>query len=395
MEKFIARYTTEKGIQKSFSFDKSRYNKEQAEEALKSKGIQNFFFFFEPSEPVPFGENGVHFQGDIGFDITMNNLLPYVEQGKDIYLDSFGGDLFEGWKIHDAIKETGKNPKIVGLGTVASSAVQILLSTPNRELTPQSRMLIHNPWAYEMGDDEQMQRMANKLRGEKQRLAEFYAGISGKPIDEILALMKEERFMYSDEAANYNFINNNNENEEVMNEEQKEQLNSISKAFNTLKNIFIKPEIQNIVIQDVNGVEIDFGETVETMEQISVGSNATIDGAPANGEYVLQDGTVYVFESGELMEIKEPEAGEDEDVEALKAENESLKEQIADMENKVSEKEQLVNKLQDERVKLESDFTKVSKDFENFKNQFSDEKQDMNTPGEEQKEKKKFSYKRN
>jgi ATP-dependent protease ClpP protease subunit len=395
MDKFIARYTDEKGIIRSFSFNKSQFNEERAEEYLNKKGIQNFLFFFEPNEPTQFGENGIHFKGEVGFDITMDNLMPYVDAGKEIILDSFGGDLFEGWKIHDAIKLSGKNPKITILGTCASSCMQILLSSDNREMTPQSRLLIHNPWTYEVGDDEQMQRVANDLKVEKDRLAKFYSNISGKSNDEILAIMKEERFMHIDESIEMNFVNNENveiKESEEMNAEQEKTLNSISEGLKNLKNLFVKP-VKNVLVQDVNGTEIKFDDKVETVEQISVGDEATVDGSPANDEYVMSDGTVNVFEKGILTEIKEPESQEETENNALQEENEELKNSIVekdkllnDLKASIVEKDKLLNDLKAKSDEFESKYNELSNQFNEFKNRFSDEKEEIKVPEEKEKQ---------
>jgi len=397
MNKFIARYLDDKGLQRSLLFDKSRYNKEQAEEILNKKGIKNFLFFFEPVEPTPFGENGMHFKGEVGFDITMDSLLPYVDMGKEIVIDSFGGDLFEGWKIHDAIKLSGKQPKITVLGTCASSCVQILLSTPNREMTGQSRLLIHNPWTEEMGDDEQFQKTANELRTEKNRLASFYSEISGKSIDDILAIMKEERFMYVDECIAMNFINQTEIKNEEMNAEQEKELKTIGDKVNdtlaVVKNLFIK-SVKNLVVQDVNGDGLDFGDEIETVEQIAVGNTATVNGEPANKEHVMPDGVIYVFEAGTLMEIKEAEAEGNDEVEALKQEVEQLKQENEQLQNSYSTKEKEYNDLKANSNTLESNIKDIETKFNEFKNRFSNEKEEIKVPEEKNTGKKSFTYKK-
>jgi chromosome segregation ATPase len=135
-------------------------------------------------------------------------------------------------------------------------------------------------------------------------------------------------------------------------------------------------------------MEIDFGDEIETAEQIAVGATATVDGSPASGDYVLPSGEVYVFESGSLTEIKpvEEEGEENEEVEALKAENEQLKEQIADVQNKLdtvtNEKNELDTKFSD----VSSNFDSIKNEFEAFKGKFSNEKPEVVIPsGEEDK----------
>jgi hypothetical protein len=145
MDNFIARYE-DNGIKKSIFFDKILFNEAKAEEWLNNNGIQNFLFFFEPEPPKPIGENSMLFKGEVGFDITMDVLLPHMTAGKVIILDTFGGNNWEAMKIYDAVKGLDINPSIGVLGTCASAGMQILLSTSNRWITPNSRGLIHNPW---------------------------------------------------------------------------------------------------------------------------------------------------------------------------------------------------------------------------------------------------------
>ena len=90
--------------------------------------------------------------------------------------------------------------------------------------------------------------------------------------------------------------------------------------------------ILNKVIQDATGAEIDFTELPDD-GVIEVGAIATINGKPAQGEYLLPDGFTYVFEAGELVEIIEPE--EDAEAAALRAENKALKRQLTTIKSEV------------------------------------------------------------
>ena len=368
--------------------------KKSASKWLNKNDIKNFLFFFEPYEPVSFGDNGMMFKGDVGFDITTNSLLPQIEAGKDIYLDTFGGDLYEGLKIHDAIKELKTNPHIEAMGTVASSGVQILISTENRYMSANSRLLIHNPWTVAIGDDAELKKEAGELETEKLNLAKLYSNISGKSIDEILDIMKQERFMFLEEARNLNFVKaktvskeleTNKKDDEMENKEVEKKIGLIENMLNKVMRV-LSPS-QNIIVQDVNGVEIDFPE-LETAEQIAVGTTATIEGAPANGDYVLASGETYVFESGSLTEIKEAESEDEpealteeitQEIEDLKTENNILKE---DIEAKKTELQNVV-----------SNVAEIQKELNDFKNKFSSETPEINIPViEEKKTAGKFAY---
>ena len=398
MNRFKATYKDENGRQAAFIFDSTIFNKESAEEFLKSRGVQNFFFFFEPSKPVPFGENGVKFSGDVGFDITENNLIPVITEGKDIVIDSNGGDLWESWKIYDSIKALNLNPSIGVIGTCASAAMQILLATENRWVSENSRGLVHNPTIRVIGDDYELRTRANGLEKERLRLANLYVQVSGRELSEIVDLMNAERLLDSDEMLAYNFAKSKikdfnfstNINNNEMNEEVKKEMNLLQATLARVLNFLMPPK--NIVLQDANGAEIDFGAEVETAEQIAVGLSATIDGAPAEGSHVMPDGRTFVFEAGVLTEIQEAQAGEGEEMEALKAENEGLKKQLAEVQNSLKASRESEKAV---KAKAEQEVKNIAEMFDAFKTKFSGEKPEDNLPPEtpEGEPKKKLNFK--
>lgn len=339
---FIARYE-ENGVKKSYLFNKSKFNQEQAEQWLQAKGIKNFWFFFEPSKPTQMGQNTFMFKGEIGWDITFDILLPYLEADNDLIVDSFGGDLWEGLKIYDGIKALGKNPNIGILGSCASATTFMVLATENSWISPNSRFLIHNPWCWEAGDDEAMQRMADELKKEKLNAAQLYADHTGKTLEEMVALMKAETFLNATETKAYGFV------KEIKNETNlipKAMIENVTKEemdgmfdnfFNKIKSFLPGAKHKALVLKDANGVDIDFGESVTTIDEIEVGlTGVTVDGSAAEGDYTMPDGRVFTFTAGELTAITEPAGDEEMDAlreenETLTTENESLKEEVSNL----------------------------------------------------------------
>ena len=400
MNKFIARYTDDKGISKSVVFDSNIFDKEKAIKYLNNGGVKNFFFFFEPYEPVKFGDNAYLFRGDIGFDITTEKLIPYIQAGNEIILDSFGGDLWEGLKIFDAIQAMDNKPTVGVLGSCASAAILPLLAVPieNRWMSANSRFLTHNPWTCACGDDEELKKVANNLEKEKIKLANLQANITGQDVESILQLMKEERFLNFEEAKKYNFVNKSNnkfnkKDDDMNNEEVNEKLSGLETMMNGIKAAISKlvPSPKNIIIQDTNGVELDFPDA-ETEEQIVVGMTVKVNGEDGqSGDYVMGDGRTFVVVDGVLTEIKEV-AGDDEEMEALKKENEELKQQLEDVQNSVKnvekERDDLKASLNDVSTQVET----VKNELNDCKNKFSGEEPKPNTPESESGEGKKVSY---
>ena len=97
--------------------------------------------------------------------------------------------------------------------------------------------------------------------------------------------------------------------------------NKKSKLATLLAKILGEEDVNKVVFS-ADEKEIVFPDIAED-GVIEVGASATYDGQPAEGEIVGQDGKVYVFEAGVLVEIKDQEAeddmADDEIVEALAA----------------------------------------------------------------------------
>ena len=53
-----------------------------------------------------------------------------------------------------------------------------------------------------------------------------------------------------------------------------------------------------------DGQLLDFGDKINELSEIEIGSEAKIDGKPAEGEYIMPDGKKLTFEKGKLTEIK-------------------------------------------------------------------------------------------
>ena len=49
---------------------------------------------------------------------------------------------------------------------------------------------------------------------------------------------------------------------------------------------------------------LDFGEKVNELDEVQVGSEATLDGKPAEGEYTMPSGVKLTFKRGKVTEIK-------------------------------------------------------------------------------------------
>ena len=292
--------------------------------------------------------------GDVGWDITLQSVIDIVESGEtELMLTTNGGNFFEGVAIRDYLKSTNKIKSIGCLGLVASAGTLIMQGVQDRWATPSSKFLIHGVQGGAQGSANDVQKVADELRQLSNEEALNYSLISGKSIEDINKIMDDERILYADEALSLNLINriSNLENFMSKKEDQKSKLDLLAKAF---KAVF---SFNNLVIQSTDGTELDFGESIESVEQIVVGSPCS-----QNGEFVLTDGRTIKVEGNVVTEVIEATDTESEEMAQLKAENDELKAQLEATNLKVSE---LTNK--------NTEFVNLKKEFLEFKNQFSNE----------------------
>ena len=318
----------------------------------------------------------VYLTGEVGFDITLQKIIDIVESGEtELMLTTDGGNFFEGIAIRDYLKKTNQIKSIGCLGMVASAGTLIMQGAQDRWATPASKFLIHGVQGGTYGNADDAQRLADDLRKLSDEEAQTYSLLSGKPLEEIKNIMDEERILYADEALSLNLINriSNLENFMTKNEEQKRWFSHFA---NRLADVL---GFKNLIVQSTDGTELDFGQDVQTLEQIVVGVPCS-----ENGTFVLADGRTIVSEGNIVTSVTEPEVPTDPMVDELKKANEELTSKLTEANAKIDE---LTNKA--------SQFETLKNEFIEFKNKFSNHApQSVNVPSEPQKQevKKRFSF---
>jgi ATP-dependent protease ClpP protease subunit len=376
----------------AYRFDVQKFTDSEAKKWCKDHDVN--YILFEKAENASIVEGHIFVYGEIipwqdkepgnYGGINLKDVVNQINNNKEanrliIHVHSPGGDLWEGFAIHDALANSGKEIVTIIEGLCASIATVIALSGSRRMMTEHSEFMIHNPWAFSIGDSEDFKKLSETLSKDENKLAEFYAKHTNLSTDELLSYMHEETFFTAKEAQDFGFVTEiintikqvaKMSTPKKLDKEQTEKLNGIQSLLQKVFNL-LNP-VKNLVIQDVNGTEIDFGDQVETEDQITVGMTATVDGSPANGDYTKQSGEVYKFESGKLTEII-PKTSESEEMQQLKEENERLKSELAEAQAKNQNYE---NSLQ----AVKTDFDKLTKEFNSFKNQFSEGNPPLNHP---------------
>lgn len=106
-----------------------------------------------------------------------------------VRINSPGGDVFDGLAIFAAIQGYSGEVTCVVDGWAASAASFIALAGKETTMAPNAFMMIHKAWAMAIGNADDMGDMKDTLDKLDGQLAQIYAKKSGKPVDEIMALM--------------------------------------------------------------------------------------------------------------------------------------------------------------------------------------------------------------
>lgn len=275
--------------------------------------------------------------------ISARMVADFLEQTTDediiVRINSRGGDVQEGWAIHDLLVNSGKRIKTIGEGRVYSIATIIFLAGEEREMMKNADGLIHNPYippftladAYESAD---LHKIAAELEQEEQKILAFYVERTGSPVETLAEYMKNDTKLSAEDMLKLGFATKVIEpvrayaymktnlihmNEKAFFERLGEALDG---AVAKIKNLSRLPNVDQ-TLTDKDGNE--FTVVRET------GSPEVGDKANPDGTYTMADGKVITVADGTVTAVTE--ATEE------PSELDAAKEQIAALEAKVAEME--------------------------------------------------------
>lgn len=123
----------------------------------------------------------------------------------DIYINSPGGNVFDGISIYNQIKRLSV-PKAVHIdGIAASIASVIAMAGDTISIASNGTMMIHDPWGMCIGTAAEMRKSAEALDGIRDTLLGTYVARTGGNRDEISRWMAAETWMNADQAVERGF----------------------------------------------------------------------------------------------------------------------------------------------------------------------------------------------
>ena len=291
-------------------------------------------------------EGKIYIDGEIGSKVTLESVRNQVLALGDIDvlnvdINSGGGDVTVGYAIHDYLKGLDVEVKTKAVGICASIATVIFLAGNERSMLPNAELMIHNPWIQPtapMGASD-LEELADYMRVEENKLANFYTSELGADKKTIEGLMDVETRMDLNQSKSIGFVNassnqyravasiklNNVNNVNDMNDKQTSLLKDIKSLITKVVKGEEEVKAAVITLEDGTSVYIDSedGEFVGKSIFVEEGGEAAADGT-----YKLEDGREIVVVDGMITELIEASEEEVVDAEALAAENESLKAEI-------------------------------------------------------------------
>jgi ATP-dependent protease ClpP protease subunit len=142
--------------------------------------------------------------GDIGYEITtkgVGDALAKVGPGAlTISINSYGGDAFAGFAIHNMLARHEGKKKVVIEGIAASAGSIIAMAGDEIVMPENAMMMIHAAHGLAMGEAEDMRQSADVLESITTAAARIYANRTGLSVEEIGALMAAETWLTAEDA---------------------------------------------------------------------------------------------------------------------------------------------------------------------------------------------------
>lgn len=302
-------------------------------------------------EIMPFHGIDAENYGVVSLSTVKNQIEKLDEDVEEIvlHINSVGGALYEAYAIFDFLSSVGKPFISKAEGTVASAATVIFMIAKVREITKNTIFLIHPPSNGAYGTADEIEKSADDLRNDENKLAEFYAKYTGGDKAALLDIMKQDKALDVDVALELNFATvvvdpvqakklyqiKQFENIENMKKNIITAATVVANAFKELKRlgIDVKTSPSAMSVKTDDGTELNIESE---SDKIVIGDKVTAaDGTEvADGNYTLEDGMMIVVTSGAVSEVTE--ASIEDEATKNKRENDEMKATIAALETKVA-----------------------------------------------------------
>ena len=146
-----------------------------------------------------------------------------------VYINSPGGDMFEGLAIYNRLREHSQQVSTKVLGLAASAASVIYMAGVKREVASSAFLMIHNCWTLAVGNRHGLRDIADTMEEFDAAMADLYAEGSGQPVADVAEMMDDETFIRGRRALELGFATGLLSSDEITErqDEQTQQSNAL------------------------------------------------------------------------------------------------------------------------------------------------------------------------
>ena len=325
----------------------------------------------------------------MGKQVTLDSVLSKITPKATeyiVYIHSPGGDVFEGFAIYNALKNTGKEIEVRIVGQCASIATSIAsAASPGRLfMNEKGTFMIHNPRFMEIsGESKDLRNAADLLDQIKSQFLKEWKVRTGLSDEQLSGMYDTATYLTPEEAKNMGFV-----------DEVKPEMKAVAKAdFKKYQHMNDKNKIvawANDFLKKVIGLNEPKAEAVDTLADGTKIVVQTDDGDWTGKQITYEDGSpvppgTYELSGGRTLTVgddstatenpKEAEAKKEEESPEndmkLKEENEALKAKIAELESaleaRTTTEAKLNAKASDLETKLNVQVKALSEELKKFK----------------------------
>jgi len=137
--------------------------------------------------------------------VTAQDFLADLPSGRGpllLHLNSGGGEVFEGLAIYHALRNRGNvTVRVEGVAASIASVIAMAADPGKLEIAKRASMMIHNGFAQQVGDANDMRKMADVLEAQTRNIAGVYADRTGIPADVWTGRMQAETWYIGQQAV--------------------------------------------------------------------------------------------------------------------------------------------------------------------------------------------------
>jgi ATP-dependent protease ClpP protease subunit len=262
----------------------------------------------------------IYIYGEVGKQVTLDTVLKEITPkatSYEVHIHSPGGEVFEGYAIYNALKNTGKNITVKVEGVCASIATLIAAAGHRIVMNQKAQWMIHNPSVQVGGEAKDLRNAAAQLDRIKSQLIDSWVGRTKLSREQLSEMYDNETWLTPEQALEMGFVD---EVQEVLKAAASANL---SKYYDMEKNQVVE-EIKSLG-KLISGFFKSAKNLTETLEDGRViilpdGDDwtgqpvTTEDGAALeDGTFTLAGGKTITVAGGVITEVMEPEDKKEEE----------------------------------------------------------------------------------